>query len=93
MLRKNTADAVASGICGFPTFQIGQDLVWGQDRLDVAADLLFGWCVPFSPGVNANNDKTSNSLLSLQGMAGRKSNFTPKTVIRKSQAYTLRSIK
>ncbi|KAI9006885.1 thioredoxin-like protein [Hyaloraphidium curvatum] len=43
LLRKNTADAVASGICGFPTFQIGDDLVWGQDRLDVAKDLLFGW--------------------------------------------------
>ena len=43
MLRKNTKDAVDRGVCGFPTFEIGQDLVWGQDRLDVVSDLLFGW--------------------------------------------------
>ena len=48
-LRANTADAVATGVCGVPTFQVVPagappgELVWGQDRLHVVADMLNGW--------------------------------------------------
>ena len=38
-----TAEAVARGACGAPTFFVGQHLVWGQDRLDHVARLLDGW--------------------------------------------------
>ncbi|KXS12953.1 thioredoxin-like protein [Gonapodya prolifera JEL478] len=42
LLRKNTAEAVQTGVCGFPSFQVdGGELFWGQDRLDVLADHLF----------------------------------------------------
>jgi 2-hydroxychromene-2-carboxylate isomerase len=46
-LRKNTANAIETGIVGFPSFQVdGGDLskiVWGQDKLDVLQDILSGW--------------------------------------------------
>lgn len=44
-LRRNTADAIAAGACGAPTFLVrdgagGSELVWGQDRWDTVADEL-----------------------------------------------------
>jgi 2-hydroxychromene-2-carboxylate isomerase len=46
-LRANTDEAVALGICGAPTFQMGEGekkiLIWGGDRLNHVADLVLGW--------------------------------------------------
>ncbi|KAI8905585.1 thioredoxin-like protein [Gorgonomyces haynaldii] len=39
-LFKNTQQAVESGICGVPTYQVGDALVWGQDRLDLVLWLM-----------------------------------------------------
>lgn len=36
-LRRATDDALAAGIFGVPTIVIGEDLFWGDDRLDEAA--------------------------------------------------------
>ncbi|MEZ4374861.1 MAG: DsbA family protein [Polyangiaceae bacterium] len=36
-LRDNTDYAVASGLCGAPTFKVAQELFWGQDRLPIVA--------------------------------------------------------
>ena len=59
-LRSNTAEAIAAGACGVPTFVVdlvergGQAantpascaLVWGQDRMHVVEELLRGWAAP-----------------------------------------------
>jgi 2-hydroxychromene-2-carboxylate isomerase len=39
-LRDNTAAAESAGACGVPTFQLGDVLIWGQDRLHMVAHLL-----------------------------------------------------
>ena len=36
----NTEAAIAAGVFGVPTFAIGEELFWGQDRLDFVADAL-----------------------------------------------------
>jgi 2-hydroxychromene-2-carboxylate isomerase len=36
-LRANTERAIAAGVCGVPTFQIGDRLWWGQDRISQVA--------------------------------------------------------
>jgi carboxymethylenebutenolidase len=36
----NTEAALAAGVFGVPTFQIGEELFWGQDRLDFVARAL-----------------------------------------------------
>jgi predicted DsbA family dithiol-disulfide isomerase len=41
-LRALTADAVARGVFGVPTFALGEELFWGHDRLDHVADRLSG---------------------------------------------------
>lgn len=41
-LRENTAAAQAVGACGVPTFQVGDQLIWGQDRLPMLATVLSG---------------------------------------------------
>ena len=39
--------AVDEGICGVPTFQVnGGEMVWGQDKMNVVADMLCGWQSP-----------------------------------------------
>jgi 2-hydroxychromene-2-carboxylate isomerase len=38
-----TAAARAAGVFGVPSFQIGETLVWGQDRLDLVVRALDGW--------------------------------------------------
>ena len=39
-LKKNTEEAVARGVFGAPTFFVGDDMFWGQDRLDFVAEAL-----------------------------------------------------
>jgi 2-hydroxychromene-2-carboxylate isomerase len=36
----NTEAAIAAGVFGVPTFQVGDELFWGQDRLDFVARAL-----------------------------------------------------
>jgi 2-hydroxychromene-2-carboxylate isomerase len=36
----NTEAAIAAGVFGAPTFVIGEELFWGQDRLDFVARAL-----------------------------------------------------
>ena len=36
--------ALDEGLCGLPSFQVNNGpVVWGQDRMDVVADMLCGW--------------------------------------------------
>ncbi|MCA9593201.1 MAG: 2-hydroxychromene-2-carboxylate isomerase [Myxococcales bacterium] len=42
-LRDNTSEAQRRGVCGAPTFAVGDDLYWGQDRLDLVELALRGW--------------------------------------------------
>ena len=39
-LKENTANAVARGVFGVPTFFVGEQMFWGQDRLDFVAQAL-----------------------------------------------------
>ena len=39
-LKDNTASAVARGAFGVPTFFVGEDMFWGQDRLQFVADAM-----------------------------------------------------
>lgn len=39
-LRANTEEAVARGVFGAPTFFVGDQMFWGQDRLDFVAQAL-----------------------------------------------------
>lgn len=42
-LRMNTERAVAAGLCGVPSYQVNNgSVVWGQDRLNIIADMLCG---------------------------------------------------
>ncbi len=42
-LRSNTRAAAARGVIGVPTYEVGAQVVWGQDRAGLVADLLQGW--------------------------------------------------
>jgi 2-hydroxychromene-2-carboxylate isomerase len=42
LLRSETAAALASGVTGVPTVAVGEQLFWGDDRLDGAAAALAG---------------------------------------------------
>jgi 2-hydroxychromene-2-carboxylate isomerase len=39
-LKKDTEEAVARGVFGAPTFFVGDEMFWGQDRLDFVAEAL-----------------------------------------------------
>ncbi len=39
-LKQNTDEAVARGVFGAPTFFVGEQMFWGQDRLDFVAEAL-----------------------------------------------------
>jgi len=39
-LIRNTEEAVARGVFGAPTFFVGDDMFWGQDRMDFVAEAL-----------------------------------------------------
>ncbi len=41
-LKKDTEQAVARGVFGAPTFFVGEEMFWGQDRLDFVAAALAG---------------------------------------------------
>ncbi len=41
-LRRETEQAAACGVFGVPTFVVGDDLFWGQDRLGLVEDALAG---------------------------------------------------
>jgi 2-hydroxychromene-2-carboxylate isomerase len=47
-LREATASAEARGIFGVPTFVVGEELFWGQDRLAQVGHALAGWHTPLS---------------------------------------------
>lgn len=50
----NTGRAVASGVCGVPSFLVGgEHLFWGQDRLDHVRDAARGWQAPADPTARA----------------------------------------
>jgi 2-hydroxychromene-2-carboxylate isomerase len=38
--KANTEAAIAAGVFGVPTFVVGEELFWGQDRLDFVAEAL-----------------------------------------------------
>jgi 2-hydroxychromene-2-carboxylate isomerase len=42
-LRKRTEEARQRGVCGAPTWLVGDELFWGQDRLDFVEAALRGW--------------------------------------------------
>lgn len=46
--------AVSAGVCGVPSYQVneGPTIIWGQDRLNVVADMLCGWNEPDVPTAN-----------------------------------------
>ena len=39
-LKENTASAVARGAFGVPTFFVGEEMFWGQDRLEFVAEAI-----------------------------------------------------
>ena len=42
----STESAVNAGVVGVPTFIVGKQQFWGQDRLDLVARVLDGWSPP-----------------------------------------------
>lgn len=45
--------ALDEGLCGVPSFTVNNsEVVWGQDKLNVVADMLCGWETPFTPPAN-----------------------------------------
>lgn len=40
--QQNTEDALSSGVFGAPTYIVGEEVFWGQDRLDYLDDYLAG---------------------------------------------------
>jgi 2-hydroxychromene-2-carboxylate isomerase len=43
LLKQATDEAVAAGLCGAPSFLVGDLLFWGQDRLGFVERALTGW--------------------------------------------------
>jgi 2-hydroxychromene-2-carboxylate isomerase len=43
-LRRNTDEAIARGVFGVPTLAIGEELFWGVDATDMAADYVAAGC-------------------------------------------------
>ncbi|MBX3184035.1 MAG: 2-hydroxychromene-2-carboxylate isomerase [Polyangiaceae bacterium] len=39
-LKANTDEALARGLCGAPSFTVGSELFWGQDRVDLLIDTV-----------------------------------------------------
>jgi 2-hydroxychromene-2-carboxylate isomerase len=46
-LKANTDRAVALGLCGAPSFVVGERVFWGQDRLEFVKRALEGWIPRF----------------------------------------------
>jgi 2-hydroxychromene-2-carboxylate isomerase len=47
--KANIAEALAAGVFGSPTYILGGELFWGQDRLELLQDALRSGRKPFSP--------------------------------------------
>lgn len=46
--------AVKAGVCGVPSYQVNNGaIIWGQDRLNIVADLLCGWKDPLEEQMNS----------------------------------------
>jgi 2-hydroxychromene-2-carboxylate isomerase len=45
-LREATEEAERLGLCGVPSFLVGDQLFWGQDRLHFVEKALDGWSPP-----------------------------------------------
>jgi 2-hydroxychromene-2-carboxylate isomerase len=45
-LREATEEAFRLGLCGVPSFLVGKQLFWGQDRLVFVEKALDGWIAP-----------------------------------------------
>jgi 2-hydroxychromene-2-carboxylate isomerase len=45
-LREATDAAVSAGVCGVPTFDVGGELFWGQDRIELVEEALGGVAAP-----------------------------------------------
>ena len=43
-LRRNTEEAIARGVFGVPTLAVGDELFWGNDATEMAADYVAGGC-------------------------------------------------
>ena len=43
-LRRNTDEAISRGVFGVPTLAIGNELFWGVDSTDMAADYIAAGC-------------------------------------------------
>jgi 2-hydroxychromene-2-carboxylate isomerase len=43
LLKQTTDEAAARGLCGAPSFVVGESVFWGQDRLLFAEKALRGW--------------------------------------------------
>jgi 2-hydroxychromene-2-carboxylate isomerase len=43
LLKEATDEAVARGLCGAPSFVVGDSVFWGQDRLEFVEKALHGW--------------------------------------------------
>lgn len=54
-LKTNTDEAIAKGICGAPSFVVGETVFWGQDRLHFVKKALEGW-VPLDGAAPAVSD-------------------------------------
>ena len=42
-LHSNTEAAQANGVCGVPSFQVDDHIIWGQDRLHFLKEMIDGW--------------------------------------------------
>lgn len=49
-LRASTDAAARAGVFGVPTFDVGGDLYWGQDRAELVEDALTGGCAASRSG-------------------------------------------
>jgi 2-hydroxychromene-2-carboxylate isomerase len=42
-LKAHTDEAQSAGVCGVPTFRVGSQIVWGQDRMHFVREMIDGW--------------------------------------------------
>jgi 2-hydroxychromene-2-carboxylate isomerase len=49
----NLFRAISVGACGVPSYQVNDGaVIWGQDRLNIVADLLCGWKDPVQNAIS-----------------------------------------
>ncbi|KAJ3113692.1 hypothetical protein HDU96_003057 [Phlyctochytrium bullatum] len=73
-LRNNNTRAVEIGLCGVPTYVVDEVLLWGQDRINIAMDLLHGGAksrmATQFPGFSPASNVPEVALESVCGSAG-----------------------